>query len=1477
MKKIFFALFLFVYQFGFTQTYTAIPSTYNTNGGGNWGAILKIKCTPYSNGTGVFTVRKTDGTSFSSSGTLYLKVGGHDSYNVTRTSVHVNAGDYTLAMNTDFTAYTGYPKEFYARFESDGGGYAWAGPITIYGPPSIQVNSLNTGYQVGETMHISWNSTNQHHWEIDILHNGTQVGKILSSNSNRLRTYYDWQIPTSTTDNNGVTHTLNGSNYKIKVVIWNTGDGNNEQHVYDTSNSFSITPQATNSPPYNPTIYSYSGTIYVNQSVDIRVRSGSDPDGDNTKIHVTGQDSNLTDTNPYISSFNSSATTYSVPITFNQTGTKTVYAVTYDEHGAASSVVTKTFNVVQQSSNNSPNDPTIYDYTGTIFVNQSINISVRSGSDPDGDNTKIHVTGQDSNLTDSNPYISSFNSSPTTYPVPITFNQTGIKTVYAVTYDEHGAASNVKTRTFNVVQQTSNNPPGNASFINAPSQLNLNESFNFYIQSGTDPDGDMTKIKVWATGTNMSPNPFVSTLQAGGHQFSVPISFNQAGNQTVTIQTIDANGASSGTQQTTINVIDNNNIADVTVGNIHFTADNITQNGSIYTLSGNVQADNIIHFDGVVTVNTSVSNLSVSGNGAVYLTNIPNLNRVDLYNGSFEYAVNGDTLQRALLNEANELFTMAGLDVRIDDIIVNSGSIIINGELKLPPAFGVVNAEINQVNISQANGLQFAGSIVLDDLPITQSSEYKVNGELNFDTINDEFSGNVNLETPTFSVEAGLSLRDGKLDSISIGYYTLPGIPLGSTGLMMTGLHGSLEHIQPPHPPNTSVTLGMSLAPVGGSSVIQLRNVELTYVFNESFSGNGEFTVLNTQIANAGFTVRENLFEVNANVNFYDAVIGNASIKLAKANNLDEVLTYGDFNSVLKIPNRNDLLYRAFRSLGYQLPLFLADTHNRFTGSSISGVTLSGHTTLNYQGFPFQISYSMTPDNNYVPYFLCNWDDLQNYLNSNQTRQLRFQSPPNRRLRGRSLYNRSLDGRSLIVDSREYTINRAPNSPLSIDFLLPGVTKNLLITVKPDTPNGNIPSYRLIDPNGNEINTGNISNNSDVIYSEYQPTKEAFYAINNAQSGAWQILIDNPNQTYLVDLDGVEEKAGIAITNVVKNNNNVTVSWLDHNDTFDGQISLFYDIDNQGFDGNIIATGISEDDSTNSYTFDVSSLPAGQYYVYAIMYDEVGNAVTSYSQDFFTIGAQIPAPTNFNYTVNNDNSVTFTWDTITGDYDYLIYYEANGDVNYNSPNVNTGNTNTFTVTNFDPSNSYYTAMVVAKDRNTGVKGNASNMVNIELSKTLTFDLHAGWNLIGFSIQPTQQNMRDFFAPISSSMVQINSQSEVFNPALPDYLNTLNNIDPIQGYFINMSQATQFTYTGHLYDTNQISYQLHTGWNLISYPGITPADIAPALNSISSYIIQVNSQTEVYNPAVPDYLNTLHQLEPNKGYWIKVSQDCILTF
>jgi uncharacterized repeat protein (TIGR01451 family) len=76
----------------------------------------------------------------------------------------------------------------------------------------------------------------------------------------------------------------------------------------------------------------------------------------------------------------------------------------------------------------------------------------------------------------------------------------------------------------------------------------------------------------------------------------------------------------------------------------------------------------------------------------------------------------------------------------------------------------------------------------------------------------------------------------------------------------------------------------------------------------------------------------------------------------------------------------------------------------------------------------------------------------------------------------------------------------------------------------------------------------------------------------------------------------------------------VNIQWNAFDPDSKATISLFYDTDNQGFDGILIADGIAEIDGQGSFLWDTRSVPQDDYFIYAKIVDEKNVPVFSYSK-----------------------------------------------------------------------------------------------------------------------------------------------------------------------------------------------------------------------------------------------------------------------
>jgi hypothetical protein len=107
------------------------------------------------------------------------------------------------------------------------------------------------------------------------------------------------------------------------------------------------------------------------------------------------------------------------------------------------------------------------------------------------------------------------------------------------------------------------------------------------------------------------------------------------------------------------------------------------------------------------------------------------------------------------------------------------------------------------------------------------------------------------------------------------------------------------------------------------------------------------------------------------------------------------------------------------------------------------------------------------------------------------------------------------------------------------------------------------------------------------------------------------------------------------------------IQWSAHDPDDDATISLYYDTDNTGFDGILIAQDISENSDNNSYSWSVSDIDPGSYWILAKIDDHRNAPVYSYSKGMVSIGVTPPDPQDLIVESAQNGTVILNWDHIT--------------------------------------------------------------------------------------------------------------------------------------------------------------------------------------------------------------------------------------
>ena len=713
--------------------------------------------------------------------------------------------------------------------------------------------------------------------------------------------------------------------------------------------------------------------------------------------------------------------------------------------------------------------------------------------------------------------------------------------------------------------------------------------------------------------------------------------------------------------------------ADHITGGTYRTTSGSTYLENTYTASGNVNINNILKFDGDLLLD--LDNLTIEGNSLISIDNIPEIGKVDLYDGSFKFSAEQEAkkLLGIGLGKLNNVFKIADLPVEITNFELLKDGIRIDGMLVLPEVMGFSRVEVRTLQLTERYGIDLIGKVSVSKVKIGDTIQLK-ELELVFDTINDNFTGSGKLETSVFGIDASTQIIGGELDAIEVWVKIGDPIPLGTIGLSLSGGGGSVSGLAKPP---LSLQLGVSLVPSvqGSFDIVEFDKVTLGYTFGRKLTGSGDLKVFGISLADVSLVALPSSLGFGYDFNLIDVLIGHTDATIS-AKSLTDINFEGNMWAKLQVPDKDGFPFDLIDSF-YDLPFTVAQTNAHVRNTSLKGnVSITSIFDLSYalkwRNGSMDASFS-------TDFSLWNFDLFNSaYLASD--------------LQKKSL-NR-FEGSSLIVSKNKVNrLMKMRNGVMQQQFTISTITPTLIVRVSNET---SVPEYSITTPDSTIITSENVSEYSNIQYVENTKENKSFYLFKNPQLGDWSLNIPGEG-THSIDIFGANTRPSIALENIEKTDGTVNLSWKDSDPDDNAQINLYYDMDNNGTDGVLIVENISEDDLNNQYAWNYGDLSSGEYYLYATIDDKVNSTVISYARDPLTLTAlDAPSPPdNLSYQLS-DTSISLSWDkTNTTDVNYVVYYSTTDKVDYNSSYFNVGDTSSFEFTNLTPGKTYKIAVVAA--------------------------------------------------------------------------------------------------------------------------------------------------------------------------------------
>jgi len=790
-------------------------------------------------------------------------------------------------------------------------------------------------------------------------------------------------------------------------------------------------------------------------------------------------------------------------------------------------------------------------------------------------------------------------------------------------------------------------------------------------------------------------------------------SYSTIGSKSVTLTATSPTGHTS-SYNLSVNVVSSLPVPNtIQIDNLIFSANSISS-GNIKTATGNVSVSIVgcgtaLKFGGNVSLN--MADKRITGNCNIFAPNVQGVDK-DLYSGNFDIGVKNDSLNflvNGMVNVmANMQMSFSGITAKINKLNIICDGIGMRADILLPkPITGTrtrkLMESLDSIKIQTA-GITIADQMRLNEAMINQitpldSTTLNYNGGVN------TFNGYSQLKIPIQNIRFAQSITinaspEALFDCLhapsSFLYKSIIGQPISNTGLILSKFN-NCNIVKTNNYSIYNVLYDLNLVTVDSNNFKPLLRTNIRYLGDWKFNINNPPTMLGTAFFSLGGFGISNFnngmrltIDKNGNGNFDNGVF---TFDFIKGDNLkfttnpkrnfnifsptfwkfSKINISGEFKAITTVPNDNFIgnirpkcARKALRELSEGD--ILSSSDHIIRTKSITGAAKVKIKDDKYKLFSYE--YRNRDDSGW------GWKFRKN-------------------MRALPLSMRGGEGYSPISLQQQRT---TANNPNGIHFFTIGnCTSNFTVEA---IGNNGIPELVLYTPWGDSLTYNNAINYEGAIFMHDTTENLASIWWENPKLGDYMIKVIGADTLEMFDENVAPS---IRIQSVVANPTAglITITWEDNDPDDDALITLFLDKDMEGIDGIIIVDSLHENSSTNSYTFNYSNFPSGNYYVGAMIEDTLEQLSYNYfSSTSYTInGTNLPpAPTFNSIIMAGDTAVQGIMTRNSSQHlTYLLYYSPTTPVDYNSPSLLIPDADTFNVAHIIPHGRTYYFKITAID------------------------------------------------------------------------------------------------------------------------------------------------------------------------------------
>ncbi|MBN2842926.1 MAG: hypothetical protein JXM68_07540, partial [Sedimentisphaerales bacterium] len=188
---------------------------------------------------------------------------------------------------------------------------------------------------------------------------------------------------------------------------------------------------------------------------------------------------------------------------------------------------------------------------------------------------------------------------------------------------------------------------------------------------------------------------------------------------------------------------------------------------------------------------------------------------------------------------------------------------------------------------------------------------------------------------------------------------------------------------------------------------------------------------------------------------------------------------------------------------------------------------------------------------------------------------------------------------------------------------------------------GSIDSMYLLAPDGTRYDDF-INSDKVTIVNDLSGGNNSVIFVDSPESGTWQLVVESGTSLSGLAFDGYHDSVmpEIDIEQISYNElaGNVSVSYQADGSLAGRQVAFYCDTNSADADGVLLGY---DTDGDGVFSGDVSGFASGEYYVYAMVYDDVNMPTVSYSEQTVTITEQAEL-VSVNFGTGSAGKVTYT-------------------------------------------------------------------------------------------------------------------------------------------------------------------------------------------------------------------------------------------